>query len=669
MTSPLELGERRALGERRQADTFAPSIHHPRKQGVVAGVGVPALAAASVWCALAGCDPSPMAEDAAADRDGAVLDARPDTRSDAGCTRVSGELVGERDVELGRLPLLSFAGSAGEVALADHHAPCAPAGRVIVLREVTAWSAHSLWHIAHSAALVAMDDVTVIDLWSADFDGLPARFEQLPAFAARYDELPDAVAIDPDERLGVLGIAGIALPIVLVVDARTLDVERTLLDPRADEVELAVRSAQAELREEPWVPRPERVLVDGRFTRDRWDLIVEMARPFVPPPSPSNAVADDPRAAALGETLFEDAALSPADVSCATCHDPVRSFTDGRPLGRGVLDVTRHTPTVLGASGARWQFWDGRADTLWAQALGPIENAREMGSTRLFVAHRIATAHRAEYEASFGALPPLEDAARFPPRGLPGDPAWESMAPADREAVTRVFVNVGKAIEAFERTIVPVPGRLEAYAGGDLEALTVAQRDGLHAYFITGCAQCHAGPLLTNGAFFAVDVPGVGEGATGDQGRIDAYSQLRASPFRAHGAYSDDPSVPDPLAGLDAFPERTRGAFRTPTLRSIRETAPYGHAGTFGTLREIVEHYAHIRRPHDPDPRVVGELDPHLQGFEDHPHDHALIRAEATAATVRAPAAWRDALPPRSLLPPRRACRSRSHPRPTRRGP
>ena len=575
-------------------------------------------AASAALGVLAGCEPQPIAADAATERDAAVLDASPDTRSDAGCTRVPGELVGERDIELGRLPLLSFTGSAGEVALVDHHAPCAPAGRVIVLREVTAWSAHSLWHVAHTAPLVAMDDVVVIDLWSADFDGLPARIEQLASFVARYDALPGAVAIDPDEQLGVLGISGIALPIVLVIDARTLDVERTLLDPRADEVDHAVRSVQAELREEPWLPPPERAVVDGRFTRDRWDLIQAMATPFVPPPSPSNAFADDPRAAVLGEALFEDASLSPADVSCATCHDPARAFTDGRPLGRGVLDVTRHTPTVLGASGARWQFWDGRADTLWAQALGPIENDREMGSSRLFVAHRIGSAYRAEYEAIFGALPSLEDAARFPARGMPGDPAWESMAPADRDAATRVFVNVGKAIEAFERTIAPVAGRLEAYAGGDFEALTVAQRDGLRAYFITGCAQCHAGPLLTNGAFFAVDVPGVGDGAMGDQGRIDALAQLRGSPFRAQSAYSDDPSAPDPLAGLTSFPERTRGAFRTPTLRSIGETAPYGHAGTFGTLREIVEHYAHIRRPREPDARIVGELDPHLQGFEDH---------------------------------------------------
>jgi len=556
------------------------------------------------------------AQDVAA-RDVAAHDARPDTRSDAGCTRVPGELVGERDIELGRLPLLSFTGEAGDVALVDHHAPCVPAGRVIVLREVTAWSAHSLWHVAHTAALAAMDDVTVIDLWAADGDGLPARLEQLASFVERYDARPDEIAVDPEEQLGVLGISGIALPIVLVIDARTLDVERTLLDPRAGEVEHAVRSVQAELREEPWVPPPEPELVDGRFTRDRWDLIQEMATPFSPPPSPSNAFADDPRAAALGEALFEDAALSPADVSCATCHDPARVFTDARPLGRGVLDVTRHTPTVLGASGARWQFWDGRADTLWAQALGPIENDREMASSRLFVAHRVASAHRTEYEAIFGPLPPLEDAARFPSAGMPGTAAWEAMSAIDQESVTRVFVNVGKSIEAFERTIVPVRGRLEAYAGGDFEAFRVEERDGLRAYFTTGCAQCHAGPLLTNGAFFAVDVPGVGEGEMGDQGRIEAFAQLRASPFRAQGAYSDDPSVADPLAGLTSFPERTRGAFRTPTLRSIADTAPYGHAGTFGTLREIVEHYARIRRPREPDPRVVGELDPHLQGFED----------------------------------------------------
>lgn len=552
--------------------------------------------------------------------DGAVAldagsDARVDANGDAGCTGVPGVLEGERSVDSLDFPFLSWAIPGGEIGLRELHTPCASAGPVIVLRQLAGWSAHARWHARHTAAIAAREDVRVIDLWSEDLDALPARVEQLSTFEAFYDARPHVVAVDPEESLRPLGIAGFPLPAVAILDPRTMRAHRVLLDPRAGEVEAAIESVQAELRgERPPVP-PAPALVDGRFTADRWDLVQEMASGVRLPPSPSNAHADDPQAAALGARLFEDAALSPEGVSCARCHEPSRAFTDGLPLGTGVAQVDRNTPTVLGAAAMRWQFWDGRADTLWAQALGPIENAREMASSRLFVAHRVAAAYRAEYEAIFGPLPPLEDASRFPASGLPGEPAWEAMAPEDREAVTRVFVNVGKAIEAFERTLVVPEGRFEAYARGSFDALTSAERDGLAAYFRAGCAQCHDGPLFSNGAFHPIAMPGAG--ASPDLGRLAAWAPLTTTPFRAQGPYADDPSSGDPLAGLEGFPERTRGAFRTPTLRAIAQTAPYGHAGTFETLRDVVLHYARIRMPRDPDPRVVGLPDPHLVGFEE----------------------------------------------------
>lgn len=580
---------------------------------------------------LAGCGPSAGAEDAAsadAGTDGAI-DARIDARIDGGCTGVPGVLEGERSVASLDFPLLSWAIPGGETGLGELHAPCAPAGRVIVLRQLAGWSAHARWHARHTGAIAALEDVLVIDLWSEDLDALPARVERLSILEAFYDARPHVVAADPGESLRPLGIAGFPLPAVAILDPRTMHAERVLLDPRAGEVEAAIASVQAELRgERPPVP-PDPELVDGRFTPDRWDLIQEMAAPFFVPPSPSNAVADDPRAASLGARLFDDEALSPRAVACRTCHEASRAFTDGRALGMGVAEVDRNTPTVLGAAASRWQFWDGRADTLWAQALGPIENPREMQGSRLAVAHRLADAYRTEYEALFGPLPPLEDAMRFPPSGLPGEAAWEGMTADDQEAVTRVFVNVGKAIEAFERTVVPGRGRLETYAAGDFEVMTVAERDGLLAYFRAGCAQCHAGPALSDGAFHAIAMPGRGEGALADQGRWGAWEALTTTPFRAQGRYADDPMTYDPLSGLDAFPESARGAFRTPTLRALRETGPWGHAGTFETLRDVVLHYARIRMPRTPDPRVVGLPDPHLVGFEERLVDPIVTFLEA----------------------------------------
>lgn len=540
---------------------------------------------------------------------------------DAGCTARVGELEGERSVESGALPALRWASAAGEVALVDHHVPCAPPGQLVVLRQLAAWSAPSLWHAAHTAELAAIDDVVVIDLWAADETALPMRPQALAPLEALYDVTPDAIVADPDEQLGVVAFGGIALPIVLVLDARSLTTTHTLTDPRAGEVEHAVRAAQARLRREPAPESPMSTLIDGRFTRDRWELIEAMGAPYTPGPSPSNRHAEDPAAAALGARLFDDASLSPHAVSCRTCHDPARAFTDGVPRGRGVAEVRRNTPTLLGAAGTEWPFWDGRTDSLWAQALAPIEHPSEMGSSRLFVAHRIAGAYRAEYEAIFGPLPPLEDATRFPAAGGPGEgeggAAWAAMTEADRDAVTRVLVNVGKAIEAHERTLSWSPGRLDAYARGALDALSEREREGLLLFFVVGCVQCHSGPRLANDGFFAIDMPGVGEGVLGDQGRIEAFSLLSESEFRRGGVYGDSPDADDPLATLTGFPERTRGAFRTPTLRALRDTAPYGHAGTFTTLQQVVEHYGRVRRPHTPDPRVIGVLDRHLIGFED----------------------------------------------------
>src|SRR4029077_12353158 len=166
-------------------------------------------------------------------------------------------------------------------------------------------------------------------------------------------------------------------------------------------------------------------------------------------------------AAALGQFLFFDTRFSAnSKVSCATCHQPARGFSDGQPLETALGRGTRNTPTLLNAAFNHWFFWDGRADSLWSQALQPLENPREVGGDRLHIAHLIAGDERlsAAYQRVFGKLPPLADTARFPAHARPDpDPqsaaarAWQAMEPADRTEVNRVFSNLGKAIEAYER--------------------------------------------------------------------------------------------------------------------------------------------------------------------------------------------------------------------------
>jgi cytochrome c peroxidase len=594
--TPRELSPRRSrpLGHRRSVGRAAPRRYADPVYGKLAGL----LALVSA------CTPPPSA----------LPDVGPEDALDAGCDEAPGILSGAREVRAGGLlPDLAFSTPEGEVRLSSFHAPCA--GGVLVIRSLAAWSGPSRWHAAHTATLRDLPRVELLDLLTDDEDALPADLASLRAFAARYDEAPAALAIDPEDTFGPLAFGGIRLPLVLVVDARDLRVVRVLFAPHAGEIEHAARAALAAIDGAPPPPPPELTRFDGRFTRDGWDLVQDMAwRP--PPADPSNRVADDPAAAALGGALFGDPSLSPAGVSCARCHAPERAFTDGLPVARGLAEGARNTPTLLGAAHARWPFWDGRADSLWAQALGPLENPDEMDSSRLFVAHRIAAAYATRYEAVFGPLPALADAGRFPAAGRPGEPAYDALSELDRAAVDAVFANVGKAIAAFERTLRPPETAFDRYLAGDLEALTATERDGLSHFIESACVQCHFGPTLGNDAFFAIAMPGHGPPPSEDRGRFAALAALQESRFRRTGPFSDDPAASDPLAGWDALPPSTLGAFRTPPLRALATTAPYGHAGTFGTLREVVVHYATIRVTGTSDPRVVGVLDPHVPAFD-----------------------------------------------------
>lgn len=395
------------------------------------------------------------------------------------------------------------------------------------------------------------------------------------------------------------------------------------------------------------------------------------------PPDASNRVGDDPDAALLGQRLFYDPKLSSnGRVACSTCHDPKRYFTDARPVSQGVGPTNRNAPTVVAAAYAPWQFWDGRRDSLWAQALAPFESAAEMNVSRLEVVRHVARdpESAALYGRVFGAPPLPGDPGRFPRRASPfGDAAtqdaWWRLAQSDRDAIDRAFANVGKAIEAYQRRLLPGPSRFDRYVrslvdpGADAAAtaLSPAELAGLRLFMDPGrtqCLRCHNGPLFTNQAFHRIGTEWSADGNP-EYGRFLGIQAALIDPFNCLGAFSDaKPEDCRELRFLNTdHVEAEMGKFKTPTLRGLGQTAPYMHDGRFATLAAVVEHYR------NPPPQPADALSAHeLVPLALEPDESASLVAflESLDGAVAGEARWLGPPPPTG----KSAATNRETPRP-----
>ena len=352
-----------------------------------------------------------------------------------------------------------------------------------------------------------------------------------------------------------------------------------------------------------------------------------------PPTDPTNRFADDPRAAALGQKLFFDAGFSgqlidednngsvatlglkgeTGKVACTGCHVPEAGFLDNRspraqiPLGAG-WGLRRARP-LLDVAQARLLMWDGHRDALWNQVFTPIESPLEMNSARLFVAQEIFRRYRPDYEALFGSLPPLDDARRFPAltaaqagchevapapaalecHGKPGDGAeYDQLAAPDKDLVTGVVVNMGKAIGAYERRLGCGPGRFDQWVSGDAAALTPTERHGAAVFVHAGCVRCHAGPYFTDQRFHNVGLAPVPVVVAfidrDDRGAAAGLPRVLDDPTNTRSAFSDgdDGRLP-PAVG----PEM-EGAFRTPSLRCVGTRPSFMHTGQYRALTDTI---------------------------------------------------------------------------------
>lgn len=378
------------------------------------------------------------------------------------------------------------------------------------------------------------------------------------------------------------------------------------------------------------------------FTTEELAALAELSPAVLPapPPDPTNAWADDAAAAALGRKLFFSPVFSgrlldgdhdggastlglkgeTGKVACTSCHVPADDFNDTRSpsqqisLGSGW--GRRRAPSLLDVGQAKLLMWDGRHDTLYNQVFGPLESPVEMNSSRLFVAQRIHAQFKAEYEAVFGSLPALdlppypalsaeltgcqpstvdpEPACNGTFHGSPGDGAeYDALGPAEKDAVTRVVVNLGKAIGAYERLLTCGPGRFDAWMHGDDGALSPSEQRGAQLFVgAAKCVGCHAGPFLSDQSFHNVGLaPAQVAGAfvdADDHGAAAGLAGALADPLNAKGAFSDgdDDRLPTSVT------ETMEGSFRTPMLRCVARRPSFMHTGQLRTLEAVVEFFA-----------------------------------------------------------------------------
>jgi len=262
------------------------------------------------------------------------------------------------------------------------------------------------------------------------------------------------------------------------------------------------------------------------YDRAQWKT--KYTRPAGIPTAANNAPAKEREL--LGRTLFFDPRLSGSQwISCASCHNPGFSWGDGLPkgIGDGMKGLGRRTPTILNTAFSELQFWDGRADSLEEQALGPMKSTAEMNMTADLVKFVQGISG---YRKMFA-------------KAYPGEEVSEQ--------------TVAKALANFERTIISGKAPFDEWIAGNEKSISESAKHGFDLFNTkANCVKCHDTWNFSDGGFHDTGVAGA------DRGR-GAILKLPAMQY----------------------------AFKTPTLRNTVERAPYMHDGSEKTLEDVIELY------------------------------------------------------------------------------
>jgi len=316
----------------------------------------------------------------------------------------------------------------------------------------------------------------------------------------------------------------------------------------------------------------------------------------------SNQYQNNPQAVALGAKLFFDSRLSESGtIACSVCHQPNREFSDGLSVASGLEKGQRNTPSLLGVSHQKWFFWDGRKDSLWAQALEPFEDKAEhnLSRTKLLKIVLADPDYLKLYQAIFTEFPSTKDVLSWPDhaspvRDLDALKVWKGLPKKTRQSVNRAFSNLGKSIAAYEATLAYKVSKFDQYLL-DLKNDTTSTRfnasevAGLKLFIGKGqCVNCHSSPLLSNQHF-----QNIGSATRGnDKGRSSVAESQAWDSFNCLGEFSDAPkSYCSDLKYMSKDRHALSGSFKVPSLRNVSKTAPYLHDGRFKTLEQVVDFY------------------------------------------------------------------------------
>jgi cytochrome c peroxidase len=314
------------------------------------------------------------------------------------------------------------------------------------------------------------------------------------------------------------------------------------------------------------------------------------------PPARGNAYADRNAVAGLGMRVFYDNRFSrpSSGVSCASCHDPEHAFSEDKARSHTINEVARNAPDLLNAAWyERAHFWDGKVDNLWSAPLYTFEQNDEMGSSRLHVVHVLAAIYKVRYEATFGPLPDLSDTTRFPDSGKPGSPGYDGMSAQDKATVDGIYANVGKSLEAYIRKLAAGRSPFDDFLNGSEKSLSPAAQQGMVAFMKHGCDTCHSGPTFTDEDYHQLGLPSL-PGRPEDLGRATGAVLARNWQFSSNSRFADP--APDQTPAVQVKTSSEKRAFRTPSLRNIGLTGPYGHDGTLTTLDQAIDAHSAVLR-------------------------------------------------------------------------